>query len=189
MNIFLIGYRCTGKTSVGRFLANRLGWSFVDTDVKLVREQGQQISEIVDKKGWAFFREMEKQVIQCVCEQDRHVVATGGGVVLDENNVKQMKGSGVLVWLRADINTIRSRMAQDPLTRDFRPALTSRGGIEEIKETLLLRNPYYEKAMDLIVDTDLIGIASVCDMILQKLEEKGYFDPSPAFDPKTKINK
>jgi shikimate kinase len=175
MNIFLIGYRCTGKTSVGRSLAKRLGWSFADTDEKLVKEQGQKISEIVDKKGWAFFRKLEKQVIRCMCRRDRHVVATGGGVVLDEENVKQMKDSGVLVWLRANIDTIGNRMAQDPLTRDYRPALTSEGGVEEIKETLLLRSPYYEKAMDFIVDTDLTDTETVCDNILQKLEENELF--------------
>ncbi len=175
MNIFLIGYRCTGKTSVGRSLAKRLGWSFVDTDVKLTKEQGQKISEIVDTKGWASFRKMEKEVIQAVCERDRHVVATGGGVVLDEENVKRMKDSGVLVWLKADINTIENRMDEDPLTRDFRPALTSKGVMGEIKEALFLRNPYYEKAMDFFVDTDSIGIETVCGTILRKLEENDLF--------------
>jgi shikimate kinase len=175
MNIFLIGYRCTGKTSVGRSLAKRLGWSFVDTDLKLIKEQGQKISEIVNTKGWDSFRKMEKQVIQSVCERDRRVVATGGGVVLDEENVNRMRDSGVLVWLRANINTIESRMAQDPLTRDFRPPLTSEGVVDEIRETLLWRNPYYEKAMDFIVDTDLIGIEAICDTILQKLEKNDLF--------------
>jgi shikimate kinase len=175
MNIFLIGYRCTGKTAVGRSLAKQLGWSFVDTDLMLTKGKGQKISEIVRTKGWDSFRKMEKQMIQGVCERDRHVVATGGGVVLDEENVKRMKDSGVLVWLRANINTIENRMAEDPLTRDFRPALTYKGAVEEIKETLLLRNPYYEKAMDFFVDTDLIGIETVCAMILQKLEENDLF--------------
>ena len=171
MNIFLIGYRCVGKTSVGKSLAKRLGWSFVDTDVKLVEERGQKISEIVDTKGWALFRKMEKQVIQCVCERDHCVVATGGGVVLDDENVKRMKASGVLIWLKANIHTIGNRMAKDPLTHDFRPSLTSKGVFEEIKETLFLRNPYYEKAMDFIVETDLIGIEAVCDKIMEKLEK------------------
>jgi shikimate kinase len=175
MNIFLIGYRCTGKTTVGRSLAKRLGWSFVDTDVQLIKEQGQKISEIVNTKGWASFRKMENLVIQCMCERDRHVVATGGGVVLDEENVKRMKDSGVLVWLRANINTIGNRMAKDPSTRDFRPALTSKGPVEEIKETLILRNAYYEKAKDFVVDTDLIGVEVVCDAILRKLEKNDSF--------------
>jgi shikimate kinase len=175
MNIFLIGYRCTGKTSVGRSLAKRLGWTFVDTDVKIVQELGQKISEIVGKQGWAAFRELEKQVIRCVCKRDRHVVATGGGAVLDGENVNRMRDTGVLVWLRANIGTIENRMAQDPLTLDYRPALTSEGSAEEIKKTLLLRNAGYEKAMDFNVDTDLIGIETVCNIIIRKLEENDLF--------------
>jgi shikimate kinase len=171
MNIFLIGYRCSGKTTVGRSLAGRLERLFFDTDLELVKEQGMSISEIVSKRGWAGFREIEKQVIRYACERDQQVVATGGGAVLDEDNVKQMKGSGLIVWLRADIKTIEKRIIRDHTTRDFRPSLTSKGSVEEIKETLLLRNPYYEKTMDFLVDTDVMGIEDVCDEIIQKLKK------------------
>ncbi len=169
MNIFLIGYRCTGKTTVGRSLAKRLERLFFDTDLELVKERGMKISEIVSKKGWTAFRDIEKQVIQRACESDNRVVATGGGAVLDEDNVKQMKDSGVLVWLRADIKTIEKRIIEDNTTQNFRPALTSKGSVEEIQETLLLRKPYYERAMDFFVDTDFMDIEAVCDTIVQKL--------------------
>jgi len=170
MNIFLIGYRCTGKTTVGRSLAKRLERLFFDTDLELVKEQGINISDIVSKRGWAAFREIEKRVIQCACERDNQVVATGGGAVLDEDNVKQMKDSGVLVWLKADIRTIEKRIIQDNTTRDFRPSLTSKGSVEEVRETLLARNPYYERAMDFFVDTDSMDIEAVCDTIIQKIK-------------------
>jgi shikimate kinase len=170
MNIFLIGYRCTGKTTVGRCLAKRLERSFFDTDLELVKEQGMKISEIVSKKGWTDFRDIEKRVVQCVCERDNQVVATGGGTVLDEENVKRMKDRGVLVWLRADIKTIEKRIIEDNATQDFRPALTSKGSIEEIQETLLARNPFYERAMDFFVDTDSMDIEAICDTILQKIK-------------------
>ena len=169
MNIFLIGYRCTGKTTVGRSLAKRLERLFFDTDLELVKERGMKISEIVSKKGWTAFRDIEKQVIQRACESDNQVVATGGGAVLDEDNVKRMKDSGVLVWLRADIKTIEKRIIEDNTTQNFRPALTSKGSVEEIQETLLLRKPYYERAMDFFVDTDFMDIEAVCDTIVQKL--------------------
>ena len=170
MNIFLIGYRCTGKTTVGRFLAKRLERLFFDTDLELVKEQGINISDIVSKRGWAAFREIEKRVIQCACERDNQVVATGGGAVLDEDNVKQMKDSGVLVWLKADISTIEKRIIEDNTTRDFRPSLTSKGSVEEVRETLLTRNPFYERAMDFFVDTDFMDIEAVCDTIIQKIK-------------------
>jgi len=170
MNIFLIGYRCTGKTTVGRSLAKRLERIFFDTDLEVVKEQGMNISEIVNKKGWTTFRDIEKCVIQCICERDNQVVATGGGVVLDEDNVQRMKGRGVLIWLRADIKTIEKRIIKDNATQDFRPALTSKGSVEEIQETLLVRNPFYERAMDFFVDTDSMDIEAVCDTILQKIK-------------------
>jgi len=170
MNIFLIGYRCTGKTTVGRSLAKRLERIFFDTDLEVVKEQGMNISEIVNKKGWTAFRDIEKRVIQCICERDHQVVATGGGVVLDEDNVQRMKDRGVLIWLRADIKTIEKRIIEDNATQDFRPALTSKGSVEEVQETLLVRNPYYKKAMDFFVDTDSMDIEAICDTILQKIK-------------------
>jgi shikimate kinase len=174
MNIFLIGYRCTGKTTVGQFLAGRLERLFFDTDLELVKEQGMSISDIVGKRGWAAFREIEKQMIRSACERDHQVVATGGGAVLDEENVKQMKSSGLLVWLRADIKTIEKRILQDDTTRDFRPSLTPKGSIEEIEETLLMRNPYYEKAMDFLVDTDVMEVEAICDTIIRKINDTEF---------------
>ncbi len=174
MNIFLIGYRCTGKTSVGRSLAKSLGRPFLDADSELVKEQNLNISEIVRKQGWNAFREIESDIIKRVCALDDHVVATGGGAVLNDKNVKHMKSSGKLVWLKATPETIKKRILQDKNTEDFRPPLTSRGSVEEIHETLLNRNPFYEKAMDFDVDTDGIGIDEVCHAIIKKLNDKGY---------------
>lgn len=174
MNIFLIGYRCTGKTSVGRSLAKSLGRPFLDADSELVKEQDLNISEIVRKQGWNAFREIESDIIKRVCALDDHVVATGGGAVLNDKNVKHMKRSGKLVWLKATPETIKKRVLQDKNTKDFRPPLTSKGSVEEIHETLLNRNPFYEKAMDFDVDTDDIGIDEVCHAIIKKLNDKGY---------------
>jgi len=174
MNIFLIGYRCTGKTSVGRSLAKSLGRPFLDADSELVKEQDMNISEIVRKHGWDAFREIESDVIKRVCNLDDHVVATGGGAVLNDKNVKHMKRSGKLVWLKAMPETIKKRILKDKNTKDCRPALTLKGSVEEIQETLLIRNPYYEKAMDFDVDTDDIGIDEVCHAIIKKLNDMGY---------------
>ena len=174
MNIFLIGYRCTGKTSVGRSLAKSLGRPFLDADSELVKEQNLNISEIVRKQGWNAFREIESDIIKRVCALDGHVVATGGGAVLNDKNVKHMKRSGKLVWLKATPETIKKRIFQDKNTKEFRPPLTSKGSVEEIHETLLNRNPFYEKAMGFDVDTDDIGIDEVCHAIIKKLNNNGY---------------
>lgn len=170
MNIFLIGYRCTGKTSVGRSLATILEWSFIDADSELVKKYGMTISEIVSKEGWNSFRKKEAAIIKRICGIDRHVVATGGGVVLDKKNVEYMKKSGLLVWLRATPETVKKRILKDKSTGDFRPSLTSKGLIEEIEETLLSRNLHYESAMDFFVDTDSLRIDDVCSRIIGKLK-------------------
>jgi len=168
-NIFLIGFRCTGKSSVGRLLAAKLGWPFIDTDALLVSESGLSIKEIVEKHGWETFRKMEHAVVNLVCVLDRRVVATGGGVVLAEANVNLMKKNGRIVWLKALAQTIKSRMMLDQDTAAFRPSLTSKDSFSEIEETLKQRNPLYTQAMDFWVQTDNRTIGEICEIIVQNL--------------------
>ncbi|UCF93712.1 MAG: shikimate kinase [Desulfobacterales bacterium] len=171
MNIYLIGYRATGKTSVAKALAVRLGWPFVDTDLVLVKEVGLTITDFVGRYGWEAFREHEGQVLKKIVASDRQVVATGGGIVLDRENVKQMKNSGVIIWLKASPATIKQRIIQDKNTAASRPSLTSQGLDNEIEETLLRRRSYYENAMDLSIDTDDLPIDEIGTEILNKLNE------------------
>ena len=170
MNIFLIGYRCTGKTCVGKSLARVLGWSFIDADLELVDKHGMTISEIVSKEGWSSFREKEKAIVKRLSVLDKHVVATGGGVILDIENVEQMKKSGTIIWLKATPETIKERILQDQNTEELRPSLTSKGLVEEIEETLLDRKPLYESAMDFSVDTDNRSIDDICSRIIRELK-------------------
>jgi len=167
--IFLIGYRCTGKSSVGRRLAAKLGWPFIDTDTLLVSESGLSIKEIVEKHGWDTFRKMEHAIVNQVCILDRRVVATGGGVVLDDTNVRLMKKNGKVVWLKALPETIKSRMMLDRNSEAFRPSLTAQDIFCEIEETLTQRNPLYGQAMDFGVQTDNRRIDEICEIIVQKL--------------------
>jgi shikimate kinase len=168
-NVFLIGYRCTGKSSVGGLLGARLGRSFIDTDSLVVSEMGISIREIVDSRGWKAFRRLECTALQQVCTADRRVVATGGGIVLDVDNVNLMKRSGTIIWLRASPETIKSRMVQDRASEALRPALTTTNDISEIEETLIERDPLYKHAMDFSVDTDHRGIDEICDLIIGNL--------------------
>ena len=170
MNIFLTGYRCSGKTSVGKALAMKLGWVFIDADEELVKKYSMTINDIVLRQGWDSFREKEKGILKKICGLDKHVVATGGGVVLDNENVENMKKSGVVVWLRVDPETVKKRILMDKTTGDFRPSLSSKGLVEEIEETILYRQPYYEEAMDFIVDTDSRSIDDVCGKVMGKLK-------------------
>jgi shikimate kinase len=169
MNIFLIGYRCSGKTKTGKTIAGILNRQFVDTDLKLVEEEGMTISEIVDKKGWDFFRKKETAVLKNLCNHDKQIVATGGGIVLNKENRVNMKINGTVVWLKANFQTVKKRILKDKKTKDFRPSLTSKELDEEIRETLLLRKPYYEKTMDFSIDTDDLDIEGVCKAVITNL--------------------
>ncbi|MEE4114262.1 MAG: shikimate kinase AroL [Desulfobacteraceae bacterium] len=169
MNLFLIGYRCTGKTSVGEVLAQQLGWRFVDTDRMVVDTGGVSIARMVADHGWPFFREQERQALVSVSTGHRQVVATGGGIILDERNVSAMKQSGRIVWLTADERTILTRMRGDSATSESRPSLTRQGLTAEIAAVLAERRPLYEKAADRIIATDRRTVAVICERILDAI--------------------
>ena len=171
-NLFLIGYRCTGKSSVGRRLAAFLEREFVDTDAAIVLEARTSIRKMVDEHGWQYFRRLERNALRQVCSVDRQVIATGGGIVLDADNVKLMKEGGKIIWLRAAPGTIKGRMVQDQASQGFRPALTSKDSLSEIEETLAAREPLYRQAMDFAVDTDHRRIDEICDVIIGNLKAK-----------------
>ena len=169
MNLFLIGYRCSGKTTVGKSIAMTIDWSFVDSDLLVIKKNGNSIKDIIDTAGWDAFRRMERSTLRQICTKDRQVVATGGGVVLDADNIKAMKTSGTVVWLGASAATIQKRMRQDKSTENFRPALTDKGRMEEIEDMLLKRNPYYESASDFSIHTDDVPLDEITQNIIQKL--------------------
>ena len=172
MNLFLTGYRCSGKTTVGKSIARTIDWAFADSDLIVIKENGKSIKDIIDTEGWDAFRRMERSALKQICANDRQVVATGGGVVLDQSNIQAMKTSGMVIWLDATAETIQKRMLRDKNTGDFRPALTDRGRMEEIEDMLLKRNPYYESASDFSVQTDDVPFDEIAQRIIQKIKNK-----------------
>lgn len=174
MNIYLIGYRCTGKTSVGRCLSKSVQRPFIDTDVEVVERHQMPISEIVRQYGWEAFRETECKVIRWVCSLQRHIVATGGGAVLEPKNVMELKRSGLVVWLTASPETIKKRLIADKHTDASRPSLANKGTIEETEEILLQRNPFYEAAKDFSIETDKRTVDDVSRMIMDHLKESKW---------------
>jgi len=176
MNIFLIGYRCTGKTTVGKALAERLGRTFVDTDRMVAQAAGMTIARMVEAHGWPFFREREHEALAAVCAEKRRVVATGGGIVLDSRNRRAMEHSGTAVWLTASEKTIQDRMLGDETTAGSRPSLTGKGLLEEIETVLNERNPLYAKAAGLVVDADRATVDEICDRIIRQLRIQVYGD-------------
>jgi len=171
VNIYLIGYRCSGKTTVGKSLAETLGWFFIDLDSEFVRQIRTPISEFVAQHGWDRFREKEHHILKRICAKTRHVVATGGGVVTDHRNTQIMQGSGTIVWLKASIASIKQRILNDHTTDTLRPALTSDGTVNEIDELLAERTPLYATAADLSIETDNYDVIKISDRIAKQLEE------------------
>ena len=169
MNIFLIGFRCSGKTSVGQKLARQMDKTFVDTDTDLVEKFGKSIAEIVEERGWPYFRKLEKKIIHQVCRRQNQIVATGGGVVLDAANVDAMEKSGILVWLQADVETTWKRMTEDLNTKDQRPALTYKGMLDEIDITISNRKQYYSNSSNFTIATDSRSINEICNLIREHL--------------------
>ena len=167
MNLFLIGYRCTGKTTVGKSIADTIDWAFVDADIMLIEEYGKSIKDIIDTDGWESFRRMECSMLKQICAEDRQVVATGGGVVLDDGNIKEMKTSGLVVWLGATAATIHKRMLVDKKTGHLRPALTQKGTLAEIEDMLIQRSPYYQSACDFSVQTDDVPVEVIAQKIIR----------------------
>lgn len=172
MNLFLIGFRCSGKTTIGKSVAEVIGWSFVDADNMLVEDCGKHIKDIVDTEGWEAFRHRERSMLEQICTKKRQVVATGGGVVLDADNVRTMQDSGIIIGLGATAETIRKRMLQDANTANFRPALTDMGLVEEIEDMLSKRSPCYESSSDFFIHTDSIPVTEITQTIIQKIKHR-----------------
>jgi shikimate kinase len=154
MNIVLIGYRCSGKTRVGRLLAGELKRNFLDTDSLMEQKAGIPIPSYVSRYGWRDFRRMEREVIEEIVSKDNVIIATGGGVVIDPENVMNLRRNGWVVWLAAGAAVIRERMSQAQQQGHLRPPLSGSDPLEEIDSILRERTPAYESASDYRVWTD-----------------------------------
>ena len=149
-NIFLVGPRGSGKTTVGRLAAQRLGLEFADTDALLGDRAGSTIADFVAAHGWDAFRDLEHAVLQDVCAREGQVVATGGGIVLREDNRALLKAHGLTVYLMADVPTLLARLENDPNAAQ-RPALTDSPLRQEISAVLNEREPLYFAVADAVL--------------------------------------
>jgi shikimate kinase len=169
MNIVLIGYRCSGKTAVGKILAKELGRDFLDTDTLIEEDTGCSIETIISRHGWDHFRNTEKSLIEKASGNDNLVVSTGGGVVMDRDNVKNLKRNGWVVWLKADAQVVKDRMAREQSSGIRRPSLTGDDPLEEIEQVLSVRTPLYQQTGNFMVDTSTSSIREVAASIMKVL--------------------
>lgn len=164
-NIILIGYRCTGKTSVGKKLAERLDLPFIDTDGLIMLDAGMSVDEIVREGGWALFRQKEREVIAGLSPAEDIIIAPGGGALEDPENREALRKSGLFVWLTADIKMIAERMCSDRKSDGQRPPLSGDDPETEAAVMIRKREPVYRELADLTIDTSNKSIDAVADEI------------------------
>ncbi|MBI1815325.1 MAG: shikimate kinase [Deltaproteobacteria bacterium] len=154
MNLVLIGYRGTGKSTVAGLLAKTLAMEVVSLDQEIVRHAGCAIPEIVAEHGWPHFRDIESEITKRFSERDNIIIDAGGGVILRAENVKNLRRNGTLFWLRASVPAIVARIEGGTQ----RPALTAgKSFTEEVEDVLRERTPLYEAAAHHQVDTDSLS--------------------------------
>lgn len=154
-----------GKSAVGRNLAKRLHRRFVDLDRLIEKREGLKVREIFEQKGEPYFRELEKQTLAELLQQPGHVIATGGGVVMDEENLRLLKDKTLLVCLSASTDTILSRVGNGTK----RPLLKGPNRRERIEELLSIRADKYAQA-HVTVDTSELTLEQVVDRIVAAVE-------------------
>ncbi|RLS32341.1 MAG: shikimate kinase [Planctomycetota bacterium] len=169
--ITLIGYRGTGKSTVAVELARRLGTRWCDADVELEAELGLSIAEMIRSRGEQAFREEESRLLKRLLSVADGVLATGGGVVLAEDNRRLLRSQGgLVVWLMAPADVVRSRLAADPATASRRPGLTGADPLAEVAKTIRLREPLYRECAGICIDAAAAPPAAVAEAILARLD-------------------
>ena len=163
MNVVLVGYRGTGKSSVARLLADALGLRVISLDAEIVRRAGKSIPEIVQEVGWAGFRDLEEEVVRACAAGDGQVIDCGGGVIEREANMAPLRAAGRVIWLDASPQTIVARIKDDTQ----RPSLTGgKSFTEEVEEVLERRRPLYRRIANHVVATDGLRIDEVAARVL-----------------------
>jgi len=160
-NIVLIGFMGCGKTEVGKILADKLGYTFIDTDSIIEKKMGKSISEIFHEYGEEHFRGLETGVVKELSGMRRCVISTGGGMVIHRENLLRLKKDGVMIWLKASPETIYGRVKSE----HHRPLLRVEDPLQEINKLLGLREPLYAEA-DITIETDGLDIEKIVGKIV-----------------------
>lgn len=157
----------SGKTTVGRMIAKRLGFDFKDTDELITGLEGRSIPDIFKESGEPYFRDLETGVLGEIVKRgnDRIVLSTGGGLPVAEKNRPLLKAAGTVVYLRASAQCLNERVGND----DNRPLLEARDRLARIQDMLRYRGPIYEECADIVIDTDSMSAEETVDAVLKHL--------------------
>jgi shikimate kinase len=167
-NIALIGFMGTGKTAVGKLLAQKLGKEFIELDALIEKKAGRSIPEIFRRDGEVHFRELEIEAVMEVSTQRNIVIACGGGVVLNTINIERLRKESVIICLTASPSVILRRTARD---KNGRPLLNVTDRAQEINKLLEFRRPFYTHAADITVNTSRLNVDGVVARVLEILKD------------------
>lgn len=160
-NIILVGFMGSGKSSTGRYLAEKLGRTLVDMDTEIERRTGRSIPDIFAKEGEPYFRQLERALVQELAGHTGLIVAPGGGIVLNPDNIRDFAARGLVINLRVSPEWVLKRVGQDP----HRPLLQGADPLQRIRDLMAKRKDLYA-AVPHQVDTDGLSPEAVGDLVL-----------------------
>lgn len=167
-NIALIGFMGTGKSTVSHYLKETLAMEEADTDAMVVEAEGMEITDIFEKYGEPYFRNCEKNAILSLCCRRHLIISCGGGAVMREENVRNLKKSSRIVLLTAMPETILERVKNSTQ----RPILNGNMNVEFISGLMEKRRECYEKAADIVIQTDGKDVGVVCEELIRRLSAR-----------------
>ncbi len=175
MHIFLIGYRGSGKSTVGRRLAEKLSRPIVDSDDLLESQSGMSIKDIFAERGELWFRDLEARIVYEIATgaAEPTIVSLGGGAILRESTQAVLKSTGVCVWLAASAEYLYQRIQSDQATHLRRPNLSQRGGFAEVTDVLEKRTPIYQKLSDITIAVEGKTPDEICVEIMDCINSRG----------------
>lgn len=170
--VFLIGPRASGKTTLAKAMAKRLGWTLFDTDEEITARLGASVSEIVSLEGWEGFRRRERDLLRAVIaetEGKAAIISTGGGIVLLKENRRMLAKSGTCLYLHVPVEELAMRLAAVPQASQ-RPSLTGRNLVDEVAEVVRAREPLYMEAADCILDGS-VSAEALCESAMRAIRK------------------
>lgn len=173
-NLYLIGFMASGKTTVGRELFNssKIFSEILDLDREIEKQLNRKVTQIFSESGEDFFRKIETQTLSEICKKKNALISLGGGSVIKDENIRLIKSTGKVVWLKAEAKTILSRLSSS-LNTEERPLINGKSE-SLISQMIDERNDLYDRIFDFKVDVDGKSTEEICELIIKWLNGNEY---------------